>query len=335
MNKVFAFMVAAAVVLLAFLAIQQRAKSKAAEERAAASEVARLSAEAQAKANEEAAAHKESALRQTQTQLDESTARLAKLNSGATQTTTNRPQPETKSDGPLIKDPETRALMRKQQLQQIRKQVDKFVDTNLMARLALTTEQTSFLKELVTKKHSGHAEFMAGLMTGELEGDALRQAGRQVKEQLLATEQEIRQFLGPERYEAFQGEQKAQEFRTGMKVVSDELKKAGREFSAEQSDQLLATMLDERRNFPFAAGFGDPMTIDFENFHDHFSDANLDRYLNDVQAFNEHVRERAAAFLTLEQIEEMKIAQQNHLEQAKVTVKLTNALFAKRRVSEP
>jgi hypothetical protein len=223
--------------------------------------------------------------------------------------------------------------MRKQQLQQIRKHVDKFVDTNLMTRLVLTSEQSSFLKELVMKKHSGHAEFMAGLMTGELEGDSLKQAGRQVKEQLLATEQEIRQFLGPERYEAFLNEEKAQEFRTGVKTVSDELKKSGQEFSAEQREQLLATMLDERRNFPYAAGFGDPMTIDFENFHDHFSDVNLDRYLNDVQAFNERVRERAAAFLTSEQIEQMKSAQQNHLEQAKVTVKLTNALFAKRRAN--
>jgi hypothetical protein len=54
-----------------------------------------------------------------------------------------------------------------------------------------------------------------------------------------------------------------------------------------------------------------------------------------VQAFNERVRQRAAAFLTPEQVEEMEAAQQNHLEQAKVTVKLTNALFAKRRVSQP
>jgi hypothetical protein len=333
MNKFVTVIVAAAVVTLAFLAIQQRARTRAAEERAAASEAAARSAEAQAKANEEAAAQKEDAWRRSEARLEESTVRLAKLNASTSQTPTNRLQPETTSDGLLIKDPETRALMRKQQLQQIRKQVEKFVDTNLMARLALTPEQTSFLKKLVTKKHSGHAAFMAGLMTGELEGDAMRQAGREVKEQLLAAEQDIRQFLGPERYEAFQAEQKAQELRTGMKVVSDELKKAGREFSAEQSDQLLATMLDERRNFPFAAGFGDPLTIDFENFHDHFSDANLDRYLNDVQAFNERVRQRAAAFLTPEQIEEMKTAQQNHLEQAKVTVKLTNALFAKRRAN--
>ncbi len=335
MNKIVTLMAAAAVILLAFLAIQQRAKTKAADERAAASEFAARSAEAQAKSNEELAAQKAAALQQSQARLEESTARLAKLNAAsATQSPpTNHPPSDLRSQGPLIKDPETRALMRKQQLQQIRKQVDKFVDTNLMTRLALTPEQTSFLKELVMMKHSGHSEFMAGLMTGELEGDALRQAGRQVKEQLLATEQEIRQFLGPERYEAFQGEEKAQEFRTGVKAVSDELKKSGHEFSVEQREQLLATMLDERRNFPFAAGFGDPMTIDFENFHEHFSDSNLDRYMNDVQAFNERVRQRASAFLTPEQIEEMKVAQQNHLEQAKITVKLTNALFAKRRVN--
>jgi len=333
MNKFVTLTITLAVIVLTFLAIQQRAKTKAAEERAAASEVAARSAEAQAKANEETAAQNENALRRTQARLEESTVRLTKLNAAVDPAAvTNRLQPEPKSDGPLIKDPETRALMRKQQLQQIRKQVDKFVDTNLMARLSLTGEQTSFLKELVMKKHSGHSEFMAGLMTGELERDAMRQAGRQVKEQLLAAEQEIRQFLGPERYEAFLGEEKAQEFRTGVKTVSDELKKSGHEFNAEQREQLLATMLDERRNFPYVAGFGDPMTIDFENFHDHFSDANLDRYLNDVQAFNERVRQRAA-FLTPEQIEDMKAAQQNHLEQAKITVKLTNALFTKRRAN--
>ena len=335
MNKFVTLTVALAVIVLAVLAIQQRAKTKVAEERAAASEVTARSAEAQAKANEDAAAQKENALRQAEARLEESTVRLAKLNASAVSQATNRTPSETKPEGLLIKDPETRSLMRKQQLQQIRKQVDRFVDTNLMARLSLTSEQTAFLKELVTKKHSGHAEFMASLMAGELEGDSLKQAGRQVKEQLLASEGEIQQFLGAERYQTFLDEEKAQEFRTGVKAVSDELKKSGHEFSAEQREQLLAAMLDERRNFPFAAGFGDPMTIDFENFNDHFSDANLDRYLNDVQAFNERVRQRAAAFLTPEQIEEMKAAQQNHLEQAKITVKLTNALFAKRRVSQP
>lgn len=335
MNRLISITVALVVIVLAFLAIQQRAKTKVAEERATALEAAARSAEAQGSATGEAAAQKENELRQTQVRLDESAARLAKLSAitAAGSGATNRIQPEMKSEGPLIKDPETRALMRKQQLQGIRKQVDKFVDTNLMARLSLTSEQTSFLKELVTKKHSGHAKFMAGMMAGELEGDSLRQAGRQVKEQLLAAEQEIRQFLGPERYEAFLDEEKAQEFRLGVKSVGDELKKSGHEFSAEQSEQLLATMLDERRNFPFASGFGDPMTIDFENFHDHFADANLDRYLNDVQAFNERVRQRATAFLTPEQIDEMKSAQQNRLEQAKVTVKLTNALFSKRRAN--
>jgi len=335
MNKFVTITIAFVVIVLALVALQQRSKTKVAEERAATLEAATRSAESQARANEETAAQKENELRQTQAQLDESAARLAKLSASPAAGTgaTNRPPAEAKSDGPLIKDPETRALMRKQQLQQIRKQVDKFVDTNLMARLSLTSEQTSFLKEMVTKKHSGHAEFMAGMMAGELEGDSLRQAGRQVKEQLLAAEGEIQQFLGPERYQTFLDEEKAQEFRLGVKSVGDELKKNGHEFSAEQSTQLVATMMEERRNFPFGSGFGDPMTIDFENFHDHFSDANLDRYLNDVQAFNERVRQRASAFLTPEQIEEMKAAQQNHLERAKVTVKLTNALFSKRRLN--
>ena len=332
MNKFVTTTVAIVVIGLAFLAIQQRSRTRAAEERAAALERAARSAEAQARANEEAVLQKEKALRQTQMELDRSAVHIAKLGA-ATALTQPTKLSQSDAEGPFIKDPETRALMRKQQLQRIRKQVDRFVDTNLMARLALTSEQTAFLKELVTKKHSGHAEFMASLMAGELEGDSLRQTGRQVKEELLAAELEIKQFLGPERYEAFLDAEKAQEFRNGVKAVGDELKKSGREFSAEQSEQLLATMLDERRNFPFASGFGDPMTIDFENFHDHFSDANLDRYLNEVQAFNESVRQRAAAFLTPEQIEEMKSAQQNHLEQAKVTVKLTNALFARRRTN--
>jgi hypothetical protein len=155
----------------------------------------------------------------------------------------------------------------------------------------------------------------------------------QVQEQLLAAEQDIQQFLGPARYGTFIEEEKAQETRLRVNALADELKKSDQAFSGTQRDQLLATMLDERRNFPFADGFGDPMKIDFENFHDHFSDANLDRYLGDVQAFNERVRQRAAEFLTSEQIEQIKAAQQNHLEQAKVTVKLTNALFAKRRAN--
>lgn len=335
MNKSVTLIVALALGGLCFLALYQRTKAKKAEERAAVLEAAARSARAQVESHEEVSAQKENELREAQAQLEASALQVAKLKASAQSQPTppNRPPSETRLEGAFIKDPETRALLRKQQLQGIRKQVDRFVDTNLMERLALTAGQTAFLRELVMKKHSGHAEFMASLMAGELEGDSLRDAGRHVKEQLQIAEQEIRQFLGAERYERFLDEEKAQEFRTGISRVGDELKKNGRPFTAGQSEQLLATMLDERRNFPFAAGFGDPMTIDFENFHDHFSDANLDRYLNDVQAFNERVRQRAASFLTPEQVEEMKAAQQNHLEQAKVTVKLTNALFAKRRAN--
>jgi hypothetical protein len=331
MNRFVAIAIGLVVIALGCLSLYLRGRTKAAEERATTSEMAARSAEAAAKFIEDAAAAREAELRRVQAQTEDFAARHAKPIPTAADMAarTNNAGLETKPEL-LIKDAETRTLMRKQQLQRIRRQVDRFVDTNLMARLSLTPEQTSALKELVMNKHSGHAEFMAGLMSGELEGESLRQAGREVKRQLLAAEQAIQQFLGPEIYEAFLGEEKAQEFRTGLKTVGDELAKTGHAFSADQQDQLLAAMLEERRNFPFAAGFGDPMTIDFENFHEHFSNANLDRYLNDVQAFNERVRQRAADFLTSEQIEEMKTAQQNHLEQAKVTVKLTNALFARR-----
>ena len=335
MNRFVSLAIAVAVIVLGLVVLQQRTKTQAAEQRAAASEAAARSAQAQAQVNEEAARRKENELRQTQAQLDASAVRLSRLSASPSigSRTTNRAQLEMKSDGPMIQDPETRALVHKQQLQQIRRQVDKFVDTNLMARLSLTGEQTAFLKELVMKKHSSHADFMASMMAGELDGDALRQAGRHVNEQLRAAEEEIQQFLGPERYQTFLDEEKAQEFRLGVKSLGDELRKSGHEFSAEQSEQLLGTMMDERRNFPNAAGFGDPMTIDFENFREHFSDANVDRYFDDVQAFNEQVRQRATAFLTPEQIDEMKAAQQSHLEQSKVTVKLTNALFSKRRAN--
>ncbi|HEY0550163.1 MAG TPA: hypothetical protein VGF13_11230, partial [Verrucomicrobiae bacterium] len=284
-----------------------------------------------AKAKEEAVARKESEVRQTQAQVEERELRLAKLSTPTA--ATNRVAPETKSNEPLIKDPETRALMRKQQLKNLRGQVDKLVNTNLAARLALTDEQTVSLKELVMKKHSNHAEFTVSLMAGEWDEAAQRQAGRQVKEQLLAAEQDIRQFLGPERYELLLKEEKAEEFRIGIKALGDELKKTERDFSAEQREQLLATMMAERGNFPFAATFGDPLKIDFENFHEHFSDENVERYFTEVQAFNERVRQEASAFLTPEQMDAMKEAQQSRVDQAKVTVKLTNALFAKKRTN--
>src|SRR6185503_18279574 len=110
MKKVVALAIAFALVLLTLLVAQQRARTRAAEERAAALATAAQSAEAQAKIHEETAAQNENALRHSQARLEESTVRLAKLNESAASRAapTNRSSSATKSDGPLIKDPETR-----------------------------------------------------------------------------------------------------------------------------------------------------------------------------------------------------------------------------------
>jgi len=245
------------------------------------------------------------------------------------------PAPNAAPNPAMMNDPETRALLRKQQQQQVAKVMDKLVSTNFARELNLSPEQTARVKELLSAKVLAGADFTTAMLFDGLDDNALAQRGRETKQKMDEAETALRELLGTEGFTALREHEQSQPERDGVKEFRKELESGAEPLNAEQEKSLLAMMSAERQAFPFRVDYSDPAKYDYEHIRDFFSEPNLKTYFEDLQQVNTRIAERAAAFLSPAQIEQLKTAQGDHLEKARLTVKMTTELFNKRRPAQP
>jgi len=231
----------------------------------------------------------------------------------------------------MLKDPQMKAMMKKQQGENIARLTDKLLDADFVQRLGLNAEQTTYLKELVKKKYAPGGDLTIELMAGELGDSQMAELGKQFKQQMAETDAQIKSFLGDDAYKTFQWQEKSQDERERLGKFQAELANQGQALTPEQHDGLLRAMYEERQGFQFKVDYGDPLNYDYEHLHEFFSPDNFERYFQDMEELNVKIAQRAEAFLTPEQTAQFKAVQQDQLEKGKVTVRLTNALFGNRK----
>jgi hypothetical protein len=231
----------------------------------------------------------------------------------------------------VLKDPETRALMRKQQEQGLAKFADKMINAEFARTWNLPEEAAAKAKELFRERAGAGKDLLNTMMFDGLDDDALAQRGRETKQRIDSAETGLRQLLGNEGFDALKEQERAHEDRDRMRRVREELASTAEPLSKEQEEWLVTTFATERKGFSFRVDFGDPSKVDFERVRDHFSEPNLQMHFEDLQQFNARIAERAAQFLSSAQLEQFKTAQNNQLDRARLTVKMTTELFNKRR----
>lgn len=231
----------------------------------------------------------------------------------------------------MLNDPETRALLRKQQQQQVTKAIDKLVSTNFARELNLSPEQTTRVKELLRNRVLAGADFTTAMLFDGLDDNALAQRGRETKQKIDESETALRELLGMDGFNALKEHEQSMPERDGVKEFRKELESSDAPLNAEQEKSLLAAMGAERQAFSFRIDYSDPAKYDYEHIRDFFSEANLQTYFEDLQQVNARIAERATLFLSPTQLEQLKNAQNEHLEKARLTVKMTTELFNKRR----
>src|SRR5688572_13425965 len=92
----------------------------------------------------------------------------------------------------LLRDPQMRAVMKKEQLKAMERTASHVLNSNLMAALQLNPEQTADLKALVLKKHQPDSELMMTMLSGTASDGELAQVARAAREQRDAVDAEIR-----------------------------------------------------------------------------------------------------------------------------------------------
>jgi hypothetical protein len=164
-----------------------------------------------------------------------------------------------------------------------------------------------------------------------LDDAALALRGRETKQRILDADASLRQLLGADGFNALTRQERSLEDHERVKRIREELAAAEQPLTRAQQDSLIDAMGAERQGFSFRVDYSDPSTVDFEHIRDVFSEANLQTYFEDLTQLNARIIQRAALFLSAAQLEQLKASQQEQLEQARLTVKMTTELFNKRR----
>lgn len=230
----------------------------------------------------------------------------------------------------LLKDPKMKAMMKKQQLENVEKMAGKIVSDDFVKKWGLNPEQATYLKDLVKKKYGPSAEITMELMAGELNDAQISELGRQFKQQMAEADAAIKAFLGDDAYKTFDWQEKSQEERARVKDFQRKLADQGQPLAPEQVEELVRLMAEERQNFKFKVDYSDPRNFDYEHLHEFFGDENVERYFQDMVQLNDKISLRAEALLTPEQNAQFRSMRQDQLERSKAVVKMTNALFGKR-----
>jgi hypothetical protein len=233
----------------------------------------------------------------------------------------------------MLNDPETRALMRKQQEQEIAKFAEKIVSKDFVREWTLSQDEAAKVKEWVRAKQAAGKDLLTAMMFDGLDDDALAQRGRETKARLEESDAALRQLLGPEGFAALKRQEQAVEDSGRVRRFREELSTTDEPLTPAQTESLRDALAQERQNFSFRVDYGDVSKVDFENVRNYFSEANLQIHFEDLQQFNARILDRAAGFLSPAQTEQLKLAQDNQLERARITVKMTTELFNARRAN--
>ena len=281
-------------------------------------------------AQEMRAATLQSEIQTLQSQLAEKEAREAKADakSIASTPTSTVPAPATNVAAPPAKPG---AAMRKQQEQQLTRLADMLIDKNFVREWNLTPDQINQVKALVREKAAAGKDMLNAMMFDGLEDDALAARGRETKERIAQADAQLQAVLGAGGVDAIKERERAIEAQQRVRRIGEEMATAEHPLTKPQKETLIETISSETRAYPFRVDLSDPMKVDFERIREFFSEPNMELYFEDMQQLNARIVDRAALYLTPEQVAQLKTTQQNQTEQARLTVKMTTELFNKPR----
>ena len=233
--------------------------------------------------------------------------------------------PEEHPAAKLFRDPEMRALMKREHVSAMERNVKKIMDSNLVQRLHLTPEQTADLKALVQKKHAPGVDLLMALMSGD--ASELPKVGHAAQRQRNEAENEIRSLLGEENYRAYAAHEDSLAERQRVAEFRRKSEETGLTITADQEMALVQAMMEERQNSQFVNDFHDPLGLDMDRLPEIFGEESLERFISEMEQLNNRIILRAQSILPPEQSGEFAQALRDHFEQSRMTIKMTNALF--------
>jgi hypothetical protein len=225
----------------------------------------------------------------------------------------------------MFKNPEMRDMIKQQQKTVFAGMVDKNY-ADFAKNLKLTPEQTEQLKDLVMKKMAVGADIGMEMMAGEMTPEQRQELMQRAKTSTDAANEEIKAFLGPENYTAFETYEKTVPDRMAVSTFRDSLSGGSSALSGDQEQALIQAMSAERQGFKFTTNLGDQNDFSAD-FGSKFTEANINTYLQEQEQLTQKYLTRAQTILSPDQYAAYEKSLKGQQEMMKMGMKMAASMF--------
>lgn len=242
----------------------------------------------------------------------------AKLAQAAPEAQATNAGPDASSMGSMLSkmmsDPETKKMIRESQRMMMAQ-----LYAPLIKQLGLSPDEATKFKEMLLD-HTAAATEQATSLFGATNRTQLTS---QLAEQQKSFDEQLKAFLGDDRFAQYQEYQQTVGQRTQLSLFKQQLG-ADNPLSDQQTEQLLTFMKEEQKNMgpdPFGAK-NDPA-----NFEAMLSPDKLQQFLDNQSQVNQKVYDRAKDLLSPDQLEAFGTFQTNQLNMMKLGMSMAAKMF--------
>lgn len=210
---------------------------------------------------------------------------------------------ESKTNNPIhniasmFKDPKMREMMKAQQKAAMGPIIARQY-ADLFKQLNLSDDQAASLKDLMQKKMLTGADVGMSMMDDSLDASQRADLTKQAKSQMDEVNNEIKQLLGDDNYQAFQSYEKSVPDRMTVGQFSDQFTGTDNALSTDQQHQLIQAMSDARSSFNWTSGLNQPSSGVNVDIASQLTEENIDKFTHEREQFDQTVVQRVGQFLT-------------------------------------
>ena len=198
----------------------------------------------------------------------------------------------------MAKSPQMREFMKTA----MASSVDK-VYAKLFADLHLTPDQESALKQLLISKTTAGMDAGTDMLSGKMTAAQQKQLVDQINAEKADVDKQIKELLSADGFAAYQAYDKNYFERAAVSGPAgfEEQLAGGLELTADQTEQLIQAMADERQNFKFTVDYSDKSKLT-AGVTSMYSDENINRYQQEQEKLDQLYVTRAQTILSPDQL---------------------------------
>jgi hypothetical protein len=220
--------------------------------------------------------------------------------------------------GKMMKDPAMREMLRDQQKASVN-----MMYGSLLKEMKLTPEEKDKLKELLVETQMRNVELAQG-MFGDKKDATTADAKKQIEAQSKATEDQIKNLLGDDRFAQYKDYQANIGERMQVDQLGMRLKSANMALDEQQTSQLMKIMKDEKAATPPVIS-SDPNEAS-KTMQSLTAEA-VDRQVKWMEEYNRRIADKAALVLSPEQFHEYKEFLDQQASMQKLGLQMARQMF--------